>query len=474
MRNSWVDRRFTQRSNIPDFLSILSDIFAKEPPVVSRTPQQQQRPVQPLPPPVPPLPREMQPPSHQNTAVSGPTPPQQQTGSPTPPPPPPKPSTQGGVSSPSPGPQAQKPGRYDAPPPLPPEVQAQDQPRPQHSYGPNGSVQRPLSGMNYMPQRISSLRQSIPAQRPSHQQQPHQPAYESPQHRTQPVRPGEGQQYASPAPHQPLPQQALGMMGPPLGQGQGYDQSRPLPDQYRQPPAQGHHGRPLSQHHPTSHPDPPHQPQQPLPPKPIQPNLLDSPFDIPLPVPTSTTHQSNVPAPPIPRNPEKEALLTHLSHQLTTSLHSQITQSTSALPALSSQNAALQSTLHTLTSELQNLQTLHSTLTSNLTLLRTSLSKSDNVISTAHARAAKNDIPAVDEMLTPPNVVARQLYDAACEERGIEAAILALQEGFVCGRVPAEVWSRRTRELAREGFKRRWMERKVASGMGLDLMAFRS
>lgn len=168
-------------------------------------------------------------------------------------------------------------------------------------------------------------------------------------------------------------------------------------------------------------------------------------------------------------NPEKEALVTHLSHQLTQSLHQQITQSTSALPALSSQNAALQTTLQTLSHELNTLQTLHTTLTSNLNLLSSSLSKSDKVISSAHARSAANDIPAVDEMLVPPTVVARQLYDAACEERGIEAAILALQEGFVRGRIGGDVWSRRTRELAREGFKRRWLERKVARGIGLDM-----
>ena len=77
-------------------------------------------------------------------------------------------------------------------------------------------------------------------------------------------------------------------------------------------------------------------------------------------------------------------------------------------------------------------------------------------------------MPHVDEMLVPPTVVARQLYDVACEERGIEAAILALQDGFVHGRVASDVWSRRTRDLAREGFKRRWMGRKVARGLGLD------
>jgi len=71
-------------------------------------------------------------------------------------------------------------------------------------------------------------------------------------------------------------------------------------------------------------------------------------------------------------------------------------------------------------------------------------------------------------MVVPPTVVAKQLYDTVCEERGIEAGIWALQDGFVRGRVGAEVWGRRTRELAREGFRKRYLARKVAVGMGLD------
>ncbi|KIV83924.1 hypothetical protein, variant [Exophiala sideris] len=350
-------REAWERSNTVDFLSILSDVFAKEPPVMSRG---QQR----APPPVPRLPREL----------SGPPPPPKPTvpSSPT--------QAQGRYDVPP----AQHPGRYDAPPPLP-------QPQNPRPYG-NG---------DYMPQRTSSLRQSM------------------------------------------LPQQ----------------QYRPPPQQYHNPPST-HAPRPQAQ-----------QQQQPPPPK-LAPDLLDSPFDVTLPAQTPTP--SNIPAPPIPVNPEKEALLTHLSHQITQSLHSQIAQSTSAIPALQSQNGALQSTLHNLSAELNNLQSLHSTLTSNLSLLSTSLSKSDNVISSAKKRAAEKDIPAVDDMLVPPTVVARQLYDTACEERGIEAAILALQEGFVRGRVGADVWSRKTRELAREGFKRKWMEKKVARGMGLDLSMYGS
>ncbi|KAK5453505.1 hypothetical protein LTS15_006690 [Exophiala xenobiotica] len=443
------------RSNIVEFLSILSDVFAKEPPVVARG-QTQQRPVQPTPPPVPPLPREIQP-HPPNMPMSSPPP---QHGGP--PPPPPKQPSQG-VLSPSPGSPGQPPSRYNAPPPLPPHPQSPGQRHQQQPYG-NGDGPRSPGGMNYMPQRTSSLRQSMLPQ----EQQQHQ-------YRPQASRPGDGQHYPA--------QQPPGPMSAPTGQA--YD-TRSQPDPYRPVPLQQAQLQHHPQHYPPGGQQPPPQQthpqyyprQTPSESKPAPaPDLMDSPFDIPLPGPTSTfSHPSNtnIPAPPIPINPEKEALLSHLSHQITSSLHNQITQSTSALPALHSQNAALQSTLHSLGSELSNLQTLHSTLTSNLSLLSTSLSKSDGVISSARQRASQSDIPHVDEMLVPPTVVARQLYDAACEEKGIEAAILALQEGFVRGRVGADVWSRKTRELAREEFKRRWMERKVAKGMGLDLSFYGS
>ncbi|EXJ83217.1 hypothetical protein A1O1_06836 [Capronia coronata CBS 617.96] len=511
-------RETWERSNVVDFLSILSDVFAKEPPVMSRTPQQQQRPVQPTPPPVPPLPREIQ--QHQphlNVHGSSPT---AQTGAPPPLPPLPKQPTQGypPQSPTSPASAYQQHGRYDGPPPLP-QSSGGAPSRSQQPYG-NGTVQRSASVTNYMPQRTSSLRQSIP---PQQQPQPyeHQPQPQLP-YRHQPPRPGEPQQFPPNQfpPHFPGP-----LSSPP---GQGYDQGRPPADPYGQrqasleEPAPQHYPEgqpPVAQPHPQPQPphahppyqqpyqrpyqrpyqypyqppyqhpqtqtqtQPPYQQQQQQsqpqpsikPPRPPTPNLLDSPFDIPLPSATgapNSSQTSNIPAPPIPRNPEKEALLTHLSHQITQSLHSQIEQSSAALGPLSSQHAAMQSTLQALSAEMNDLQALNATVSSNISLLSTSLAKSDAVISSARKRAQQNDVPRVDEMLVPPTIVARQLYDAACEERGIEAAILALQEGFVRGRIASDVWARRTRDLAREEFKRRWMERKVAKGMGLDLSVY--
>ncbi|KIX92355.1 uncharacterized protein Z520_11963 [Fonsecaea multimorphosa CBS 102226] len=483
-------REHWERSNILDFMSILSDIFAKEPPVMSRSSLQQQGPTQPNPPPVPPLPREMQPPPSSNVSVSSPPPPVQYPGAPAPPPPPPKQLAQSGVPTPAPAipglPAASaRPGRYDAPPPLPPQAQVPGQ-RSQQPHG-NGNIQRPSSGTNFVPQRSSSLRQSMSPQPPYQQQQHPQTTYEPlpSSYPPQPPPPGQPQQYPSAQPHP--------SMASPPGQrpGQVSDHARPPPpDQYGQmpaaaaPPPHGQPpGRPVPQQYSANYAQqllqqayaPPQQQYQPPPqasaPKPAPtPNLLDSPFDIPLPAPNPRLSH-NIPAPPIPVNPEKEALLSHLSHLLTTSLHQQISQNNSALAPLASQYAAMQSTASTLNSELSNLKALHATVSNNISLLQSSLTKADQAISSAHARAAKNDIPHVDEMLTAPTVVARQLYDAACEERGIEAAILALQEGFVRGRVGSEIWARRTRELAREGFKRRWMVNKVGEGMGLDLEA---
>lgn len=75
----------------------------------------------------------------------------------------------------------------------------------------------------------------------------------------------------------------------------------------------------------------------------------------------------------------------------------------------------------------------------------------------------------MDELIIPPTVVARQLYDAVAEQRGYEAAIYALTEGFVRGRIGSELWARKTRECAREEFRRKYLiQKRLGTGMGLD------
>ncbi|RMD42123.1 hypothetical protein DV735_g3000, partial [Chaetothyriales sp. CBS 134920] len=365
------------RSHVADLLTVLSAIFANEPP-------QSQHPAAPPRPPY-----NNNPPNPSSTNPQLPLPPKQ-------------PLTQEEQRA-SPG--QLRPGRYEAPLPLPQQLSTH--PEPAHG---NGTIPYATSPSQYMPQRVSSLRQQGP--RIQAQQLPLRP---------QP---------------QALPLQ---------GQVQPAQPSHHYVQQPRVEPAQ-------------QAPPPPNAPQ-----RAPQASLLDSPFDIPLPV----AHQ-NLPAPPIPRNPEKEALLSHLSSVLTNSLHSQIQQNTAAMQPLQSQNAALQSTIPRLQAELASLSALQDSLKSNIGLLQESLSKADQTISSARQRAAAGDIPKVDEMLVPPHLVGKQLYDTVTEERGIEAAIFALQDAFVRGRVSSDAWSRKTRELAREGFKKRYLTRKIATGMGLE------
>lgn len=190
----------------------------------------------------------------------------------------------------------------------------------------------------------------------------------------------------------------------------------------------------------------------------------ESPFEISLASPST-----NLPTPRIPPNPEKQHLLDTLSSSLLQNLHQQITQSSSALPALSSQHSALLAAQQTLQSELTQLKTLQSQLASNISSLNTTLSSADRVISTAKKEKDGNGVPSVDECVIPPTVVARQLYDAVAEQRGYEAAIFALTEAFVRGRIGSKVWERKTRECAREEFRRKWLVKKrLAWGLGLE------
>ncbi|TQW00130.1 tumor susceptibility protein [Cordyceps javanica] len=115
-------QQFWDKSTLQDFLAILADVFAKEPPVVARqqrqAPQPQRQPE--TPPPVPPLPVEMAARPAQLSAseqARPPIPPKspQAARSSSGPPLPPLPPT-------SPPASQRQPSRYDSAPPLPPQA----------------------------------------------------------------------------------------------------------------------------------------------------------------------------------------------------------------------------------------------------------------------------------------------------------------------------------------------------------------
>lgn len=213
-------------------------------------------------------------------------------------------------------------------------------------------------------------------------------------------------------------------------------------------------------------------------PKKETPDLLTSPFELELPSFTPTG-----PAPPIPPNPEKDALLHAVSRTLAETLNSHAAQSDTAAQSLISQSHSLQAAMATLQGEVSALNALRATLQSNTTILQQTIHRADATIADAQARSATAGpsssaaagasdshagLPPIDEVLVAPTVVGKQLYDLVADEQGLQHALYALQSALVRGVIGVDSWSRHTRGLAREAFLKRALIRKIGRGMGLE------
>ncbi|KAI0018631.1 UEV domain-containing protein [Xylariomycetidae sp. FL0641] len=437
----WAE--FWDKSSILDFLAILRDIFAKEPPVISRQQRQQPLPQQavptPTPPPLPPLPPDM--------ARTTPT----QTQSPLqrdpiPPPPPPKGSDLPQVvSGPSPHP--------DGPPlpPLPPDVRRQSS-----QYGTQSPAIQPQQPQQ--PSRLSRYDSAppLPPQQPQGQPQSHPST-------TQPYQqpPPEAQQ------HLYQQQQAYQQSMPPQGgyppQGDPRRASVVSPNSaYSQPASAAAipnppQGPPYAGPSPNWQQPPQQQLVQPTPKKPPPPDIMDEPLTLSLPSP------SNVAPPPIPPNPEKDALLRQLGSTLYDLRQRARQQNESSLAGLSAQRNAMLTALQNLQNDSAALNPLSSMLTSNTAILHSALQTADAVIE-AGRNAPK---PDVDALLVAPTVVGNQLYDAVAEERALGDAIHVLARAVERGRMSPALFARTTRSLAREWFLKKALVKKIGKGMGL-------
>ncbi|KAK1148763.1 Suppressor protein stp22 of temperature-sensitive alpha-factor receptor and arginine permease [Aspergillus melleus] len=464
-----------ERSSLVDLVSILREVFAKEPPVQYKQQQQiPQRPQQPqqvqAPPPRPPLPPELGPAAHASpTTPSVPSP---QPAAQAPPPPPPKP---GQVVS----PEQQQPStptwQNNTPPtipPLPPKEQdlrrisvhqhagvgSPGSGHPQYVPERGGAPEGPASPYHYHPQNQAPMTQPMPA----HTQGPTHPPLGNGMTAhplSQSLPPGARAQQQPP--HIP-PQQA-----PPhhaTYQQAGAQYQHPLPH-----PVAAHFS-PRAFHQTISVPQPAAQPKK------ETPDLLTSPFELELPSIAPTG-----PAPPIPPNPEKDALLQAVSKTLAETLQTNVAQSETAAHSLLSQSQSLHAAVATLQGEISSLNNFNATLQSNSSVLQQSLHRADAVIADAQTRISSSTAPAqsssdptpsglppIDEVLVAPTVVGKQLYDLVAEERGIQQAIYALQSALVKGVIGVETWSRHTRGLAREAFLKRALIRKIGNGMGLE------
>ncbi|KAI5194449.1 UEV-domain-containing protein [Aureobasidium subglaciale] len=400
------DWSVNQRPSIIDFLRILQDVFAREPPVVAKPVQQ--RP--------PPPPKEQARPTQDHAAerLAG-----------APPPRPPKPGEQDHSATAG--------SRRNDGPPLPPLPHERSSQSPQ--LRPGSAFESPQA------QRYSRAPPLPQQMQQNYRQTPPLPMTPNPHTPIQPPPPQQYHQHQIPM--RPAPQQ-------------------PHPQQYQQPPPQPFHQTPpnlSAQHYPIQH-NPHHQlfPIKPAP-APAQ-DLLSDPFDVSI----STTTSSG-PAPPIPPNPEKEHLLHLLSQSLVAQIHQKVNQNTSALAPLRAQSMALQDAHSRLNTELSQLMALDNTLTTNERILHQALSDCDRVISDSKSTPQ----PPIDDVLVAPTVASTQLWNLQADEAAIREALWCLQRAVGAGRVGSDVFIKMTRSLARELFLKMALSKKLAEGLGLDV-----
>ncbi|AEO64695.1 uncharacterized protein THITE_2110989 [Thermothielavioides terrestris NRRL 8126] len=415
---------FWDKSTILDFLAILRDVFAKEPPVVSRQqapplPSQQT----PTPPPVPPLPPDLAPKPASRAQTTAPE-------AVRPPPPPPKPGTQNQPpQQPSPSP-AQAAGPRVPPPP--PKVGG-----PAISQAPEGapaSQQQPISSG---PSRYETA-PPLPTQATPASSESRQPPLPPPAEQPQPQIP---QYYGHPQPagFPPGPPQPP---FPPADPRRTSTLTHPLP--YGTPP-------------PTWQQPPPPVQAQPKPKPPPPPDLMDDDLTLTIPSPSS------VPPPPIPPNPEKDLLLQRLAQALHAHRQKARAQNEASLRGLQAQHAALLNALATLQSESAQLNQLSALLAADAAILQDSLRKADAVIESS----ANHPRPDIDELLVAPTVVGNQLYELVAEERALADAIFVLGRAVERGRVAPQTFAKMTRSLAREWYLKKALVKKIGRGMGL-------
>ncbi|PKS07471.1 hypothetical protein jhhlp_006075 [Lomentospora prolificans] len=433
---AWAN--FWDKSTLGDLLTILADVFAKEPPVIARQPLSQQvaqrpppsNPQSPEPNPTPPpVPRG--PSTHQQRPVV----PSDQA-----PPPPPKLGTQQ-VSTPTPPPQ--------------PKPESLPELRP-----------KPTSSQNTGSSR-SSDQPPPPPPRPhsTYTQAAQPPPTASPEISRQ----NPPSRYDSAPPLPPLPTQGISSAHPPalpvhsaVASHAGHPPPNPASWQPSgsQPPLQA-----LPLHHqyavPVGAPSQQPLPQQQLPPPKKQPppDLLDEPLDV------KGSELNYVPPPPIPPNPERDALLRQLGKALQQEREQSRQRNNTYISGLEAQRGAMINAYNTLSSERLALGQVSTLLNSNAGILREALRKADSVIDSSR----QHPEPDIDELLVAPTVVANQLYTLVAEERAIGDTIFMLGRAVERGRISPAVFAKTTRSLAREWYLKKALVRKIATGMGLSV-----
>lgn len=171
--------------------------------------------------------------------------------------------------------------------------------------------------------------------------------------------------------------------------------------------------------------------QQPPKPRPIE-DLLTSTSEY-----TTPAADANTP-PPIPPNPQKDALLSALSQTLTQQAHKSYAKCFAAIPPLQAQQTAMHTTLAAINQEICQLNNLESFLSSNEVILHQAMRDADTVVEDAKDRK----VPSVDEVLVAPTVVAGQIYELVADEHSLEECRAVVAKALDRGRIGGDIWAK--------------------------------
>ena len=110
----------------------------------------------------------------------------------------------------------------------------------------------------------------------------------------------------------------------------------------------------------------------------------------------------------------------------------------SAIPPLRAQQTALNNTLNNVNQEIAQLNDLQALLDMNEKILRQAMLDADKVLEDAKRR----DVPAVEEVLVAPTVVAGQLYESVVEVKILEECRIVVGKALDKGRIGGDVWAK--------------------------------
>ncbi len=183
----------------------------------------------------------------------------------------------------------------------------------------------------------------------------------------------------------------------------------------------------------SQHNDPNFRLQQQQPPRnrPVE-DLLTSASENTIPAANANT------PPPIPPNPQKDALLSVLSQALTQQAHKSYATRFAAIPPLQAQQTAMHTTLAAINQEISQLNNLETVLSSNEVILHQAMRDADKVMEDAKHRK----VPSVDEVLVAPTVVAGQMYELIADEHSLEECRAVVAKALDRGRIGGDMWAK--------------------------------